>query len=435
VQTPRLLLVDDHPENLVAFESLLEDFEVELLQARSGDQALNLLLHHEVALVVLDIQMPEMDGYEVASLMGQTSHTRDIPVIFVTAINRDIDHMMRGYELGAVDFLTKPIEPLVFRSKVRVFLELDRKTRELEHSHQALEQSLAEVRHLKNYNETLLNSIGEGILSLDADGRIRYTNPAARTLLGTDDQAPGRHFSEFLAPGEGENRLQALFAQCEAHQRWEGVLYLCRHEQVFPAEITATPFQQNAHTAASGISLVFADITRRKEHERELIQASERDDLTGLTNRRGFERLLQERLQRERHRLSLVFIDLDGFKPTNDELGHQCGDRVLQELAGRFVEVTRESDLVARVGGDEFCVLALLGNPKADAPVIANKLLAATETTVRVEDGAARVGASLGVAVPHSHTTADELVEAADQAMYQAKRSGGDTHRLVLCER
>lgn len=433
VSKAKLLLVDDRPENLLAFESLLEDFDVDLLQARSGEEALKLLLHHDVALVILDVQMPGMDGYEVASLMQKGSRTRATPIIFVSATIRDMEHILRGYQSGAADFLTKPIDPVIFRNKVQVFLELERKSRELELSHMALEESLEDVRRLKEYNELLLNSIGEGIITLDSDGIISYANPAAMTLLGIDGIIVGNQIRDYLAEPEPDQLVATLLGHCMAEKTWEGHVHLHRRENNFPAELTATPFRKDGDGETAGITLVFEDITERQKREKELLRASEHDALTGLTNRRGFERILEERLQHERSRMSLLFIDLDDFKPVNDELGHQSGDLVLRELAERFARVTRDSDLVARLGGDEFCVLAHLSQREESSGVIAEKLLEAARETIPVDGREISVGASIGIAIPHFTTSAGELVEAADRAMYQAKRSGGGTWRLIHC--
>lgn len=433
---PQLLLVDDRAENLVAFEHLLEDFDVSLLQARSGEEALQLLLHHDVALVILDIQMPDMDGYEVASLMRRASHTRTIPIIFVTAINRDMEHVLHGYELGAADFLTKPIEPVIFRSKVRVFLELDRKTRELAHMNQVLEQSLAELRRMQQYNALLLTSIGEGIISLDPQGVIRYANPAAHTLLAAESPLAGEPLRHCLVADDANEQVEDLLRLCLEDRRWQGIIRFRRRGGQFPAEVTATPFYQDgAGESMSGISLVFEDITERAEREEELLQASEQDPLTRLTNRAGFERELDDQLQRNRNRVIILFIDLDSFKPINDELGHHAGDEVLGELAKRFCQVTRSSDLVARIGGDEFCVVAPVSEPSRNAPAIARKLLQAARESIQLDSGAVTVGASIGVAIPGPTTTMGELVEEADKAMYRAKEAGGDDFRLAHCQR
>jgi signal transduction histidine kinase len=120
----KILMVDDTPENLVALEALLRRDGVQPLSARSGSEALELLLVHEVALVLLDVQMPEMDGFELAELMRGAERTKHVPIIFVTAGTRDPERVFKGYETGAVDFLFKPIDPLILKCKVDVFLEL-----------------------------------------------------------------------------------------------------------------------------------------------------------------------------------------------------------------------------------------------------------------------------------------------------------------------
>jgi two-component system, sensor histidine kinase and response regulator len=132
-QIIKCLLVDDLPENLLALSELLRQDGVEILQARSGTEALELLLIHEVALALLDVQMPDMDGFELAELMRGSARTRHVPIIFVTAGARDQHRMFKGYESGAVDFLYKPVEPQILRNKAAVFFQLDRQRRQLDH--------------------------------------------------------------------------------------------------------------------------------------------------------------------------------------------------------------------------------------------------------------------------------------------------------------
>ena len=133
-----ILLVDDRPENLVALESLLDDPERNLVKAQSGNEALQLVLEYDFALVLLDVQMPDMDGFETAELMRANSDTARVPIIFVTAINREQRHVFKGYASGAVDYITKPIEASILQSKVRVFCDLYMQRKELEESREAL---------------------------------------------------------------------------------------------------------------------------------------------------------------------------------------------------------------------------------------------------------------------------------------------------------
>jgi two-component system, sensor histidine kinase and response regulator len=130
----KFLLVDDTEENLVALEALLRRDGLELLKARSGPQALELLLAHDVALAILDVQMPEMSGFELAELMRGSERTKHVPIIFLTAGARDPQRVFKGYEAGAVDFLFKPIDPHVLKSKADVFFQLHRQKIELAHN-------------------------------------------------------------------------------------------------------------------------------------------------------------------------------------------------------------------------------------------------------------------------------------------------------------
>src|SRR6202012_2296694 len=132
--TIQILMVDDTPENLVELEALVRRDGVQALTARSGAEALELLLIHEVSLALLDVQMPEMDGFELAELMRGAERTKHVPIIFVTAGARDPRRVFKGYETGAVDFLFKPIEPMILKGKTDVFFELYRQRRELSNS-------------------------------------------------------------------------------------------------------------------------------------------------------------------------------------------------------------------------------------------------------------------------------------------------------------
>ena len=146
-----VLIVDDTPQNLVALEVVLEDLPCELVTANSGTQALNKLLKQEFALVLLDVQMPNMDGYEVAEIMRSNKRTANVPIIFVTANAREERNVQKGYKAGAVDFLFKPIDPTVLRSKVSFFLQLDQQKRRLE----------AKIRASKESEKAFLEAYGD----------------------------------------------------------------------------------------------------------------------------------------------------------------------------------------------------------------------------------------------------------------------------------
>jgi two-component system, sensor histidine kinase and response regulator len=166
----KFLLVDDLEENLSALEALLERPELVLLKARSGRQALELLLEHEVALALLDVQMPEIDGFELAELMRGAERTRHVPIILVTAGTRDQRRMFKGYDAGAVDFLFKPIDPLILKHKAETFFQLYRQRQELSRRIEALRESeeaqnrlARELEETLRFNETFVAIVGHDL--------------------------------------------------------------------------------------------------------------------------------------------------------------------------------------------------------------------------------------------------------------------------------
>ncbi len=150
-----ILIVDDRPENLLVLESILEELDLNIVKATSGNQALALMLEYDFALVLLDVQMPEMDGFETAELMRGSERTKNIPIIFVTAINKNKKCMFKGYEIGAVDYLFKPIEPLILKSKVNVFIELHRQKEQLRKQAEVLQEKVDELMRLRELNSKL----------------------------------------------------------------------------------------------------------------------------------------------------------------------------------------------------------------------------------------------------------------------------------------
>ncbi len=155
-----ILMVDDHPENLIALDAILDDMGCNLLKANSGNEALALLLKHDVALVLLDVQMPGMDGFEVAELMRKSSKTKMVPIIFVTAISKEAKYVARGYGVGAIDYMFKPLSPEILQHKARFFLDLDMQKRRLEEK----------LRKSHESKEAFLRAMGESDSSSEGQG-------------------------------------------------------------------------------------------------------------------------------------------------------------------------------------------------------------------------------------------------------------------------
>jgi PleD family two-component response regulator len=148
VNRTSILIVDDREENLLALEGWLDDFDLNIVKATSGNEALARMLEEDFALVLLDVQMPGIDGFETAELMRGTERTRTVPIIFVTAISKEEKHIFKGYETGAVDYIFKPLDPHILRSKVTVFVNLHRQNKELERTVAELRKALEKVKKL-----------------------------------------------------------------------------------------------------------------------------------------------------------------------------------------------------------------------------------------------------------------------------------------------
>lgn len=183
----KLLIVDDHAHNLFTLRTLVEkQMEVAILEATSGRQAIDITLQHpDIDLIILDVQMPEMDGFQTASLLKLRKRTRDIPIIFLTAAFKSEEFQQRGYAVGAVDYLLKPIEDDLLINKIGTYFRLIEKERAL---NRVLEQKVAErtaqLAQAKQYVENIIAHMGEALLVLTPQGKIKMVNPTACRMLG-----------------------------------------------------------------------------------------------------------------------------------------------------------------------------------------------------------------------------------------------------------
>ncbi|AZC37819.1 hybrid sensor histidine kinase/response regulator [Pseudomonas chlororaphis] len=163
----KLLIVDDLPENLLALEALIKREDRQVYKALSADEALSLLLEHEFAMAILDVQMPGMNGFELAELMRGTEKTKNIPIVFVSAAGRELDYAFKGYESGAVDFLHKPLDTHAVKSKVNVFVDLYRQSKAMKQQVEALEQSRREQEALLKQLQATQNELEQAVRMRD----------------------------------------------------------------------------------------------------------------------------------------------------------------------------------------------------------------------------------------------------------------------------
>jgi PAS domain S-box-containing protein len=206
-----ILLVDDRPENLVALQAILEPLGENLILATSGEEALRRLLVHDVAVILLDAQMPGLDGFETASLIKQRTKTRTIPIIFLTAISKEERHVFRGYSAGAVDYLFKPFDPDVLRSKVAVFVDLYRKSRELQRQAELLrERELTTARRESEQRyRALADAMPQIVWTARPDGQATYYNRRWYEYTGLDPRPPaGEEWISVVHPDDLQRTMK-----------------------------------------------------------------------------------------------------------------------------------------------------------------------------------------------------------------------------------
>ena len=204
----KILLVDDQPRNLMSLEAALQDPGLMIFKARSGKEALKHVLEHDFAVILLDVQMPQMDGFETAGLIRKRERSRRTPIIFITAVGKDESHVSRGYSLGAVDYLFKPVVVEILRAKVAGFVELFRKTAEVERqreqlarSNTALQKSNAELAASRASLAAILDSTVDAILTVNKRGVIEAVNRRTRELFGYEEKELLGQGLEVLLPG------------------------------------------------------------------------------------------------------------------------------------------------------------------------------------------------------------------------------------------
>ena len=425
-ERPNLLIVDDVPANIEILLGML-DGEYELRFATSGRQALSLLARGpRPDLILLDVMMPGMDGYEVCAELKRDPATRHIPVIFVTA-KTDTASETAALAAGAVDFIHKPVIKEVVRARVRLHLALEQRTRELS-------RSLVEIRKAESRLKVLSTAIEQcptSIVITDAAADIEYVNPRFCEESGyTMEEALGRN-PRFLHSGLTDPAtFKAMWARLTQAEPWSGELINRRKSgEVYWEEVHISPVRDEEGVITHYVA-VKLDITERKELNQHLSHMAHYDVLTDLPNRSLFFERVSQGLalaRRNRSRLALLFIDLDRFKPINDTWGHEAGDLTLKEVARRLQRCVRASDTVGRIGGDEFVVLLLDTDGEQAVLGVAEKIRALLSEPIALGVLRVSVSCSIGVALYPEHGDDEQtLARKADRAMYHAKESGRD---------
>jgi len=430
-QNAEILVVDDNQANLTAMKALLSQVDAEVVLAESGNQALSLSLQHHFALILLDVQMPEMDGYEVADILRGEEKTHKIPIIFVTAIHTSEENRLKGYDSGAVDYILKPVQNEVLLSKVNVFLQLWQQK-------QSLISEIEARKRADKFSQLLLNSTSEGFFGISPQGICTFINPAAEKILGYDSQEMVGKKTHPIIHHSHEDGSHYPVEECpmcicsQTGQRStidNEVLWHKNGHSIF-VEYSTAPIIN--HGVIDGAVVNFRDISERHREKSRLQYKALHDVLTGLPNRNSLYSYLNNamaRTFRSKQLLAMLFFDLDGFKGINDNYGHESGDVVLKTLGERLIKTSRKSDFVARIGGDEFiCVLESF-HDETEVTLVSERILETVNQPIEWNNHMLTLGCSIGIAYyPENADSIDEWIKKADTAMYQAKQSGKNTY-------
>lgn len=439
-----ILIVDDNPINIGLVVDHLEEHGLQVTVAQGGEEALKRAEFVQPDLILLDVMMPGIDGFETCRRLKANSLTRSIPVIFMTAL-ADIHDKVSAFAAGGVDYVSKPFQVEELLARVQTHLELRAAQKRMAAQNVELQEEIGARRSAEtalraselSYRR-LFESANDGILLLDSDTEeVIDANPALATMLGHDRAALlGRKMSELPA---FDNVVASRTTIAELRQRKhikydDWVLETLTGSSV-DVEVVADLYEADGNHI---VQCNFRNISDRKEAEARIRYMALHDALTGLPNRI----LLADRLtvataqaRRNGKKVALLMLDLDHFKHINDSLGHHIGDQLLEAVAVRLRACVRESDTAARLGGDEF-VIALSDITSAeDAEVVARKILALLADTFPIETHDLHIGSSIGLSIfPDDGEDSGSLLRAADTAMYHAKDNGRGTYRFFTSE-
>ena len=446
--TARVLVVDDVRSNLKLLQTRLGLEYFEVLTATNGPDAIAICEKGGCDIVLLDVKMPKMDGFEVCRRLRTTPGTAHLPIVLVTAFDRPADRM-RGLESGADDFLTKPVDEIALIARVRSLVRL--------------KFSIDELRSRAAHSGEAGTAPAEVLLKLDTSERGRLLlvdeqrssreriagalSPYHDVILADDPfEAPAiarKALTDLMIVSLGSGAFDGLrlCSQARSSERTRNLPILLiadpddrpkvlRGLELGVNDYLIRPIDRNELLARVRTNIrqkLYAD--RLRQSVQQSIEMALYDSLTGLNNRRSLERRLPAMIETARARgapLTMMVLDIDHFKRVNDTYGHDVGDRVLKGFGAELRDTVRSGDLICRLGGEEF-VVVMPGADAAEAARIAERARRTTESREFLVDGAAAsvsITVSIGLAEWRENWNYAELYRRADRALYRSKSAG-----------
>ncbi|MFC0168476.1 EAL domain-containing protein [Pseudoduganella danionis] len=448
-----VLIVEDTPASLKLLSDLLTEAGYYVRQAPNGELALWTVQSRPPELILLDIRMPGIDGFEVCKRLKAAPALSQIPVIFLSA-QHDTDDKVRGFALGAVDFIAKPFQAEEILARTDAHVRLARTQKALAAERAMLEQrvsertaelaalaaSLEKEVEQRRANEEFMRlssqvfeATQDAIVVTDRYGRIVACNPAFTRISGyASDEVTGQG-AALLHAGEADMKTFQIMVQAIVKTgHWSGEIMARRKNgDTFPGLLSLSVVR-DAQGEVSNHVAVFMDISERKAEQHLIDFLSHHDALTGLPNRLLARQQFEQKLvaaKREHRCVAVMCLDLDHFKSINDSYGHDVGDKALQVVATFLGECVGADNIVTRQGGDEFQIIVADDRQLAQTMALAQRILAGLRQELLIDQHTITVTSSIGIAVSLSDGDSfDELVRNADTALFRAKEVGRDNY-------
>lgn len=438
--TANILVADDDPRLLKSLADLLEEQGYWVTSALGGKAACDALDQNPFDLAMLDLRMPDVDGFDV---MAHAAKVQPDCGIVVVSGESSFTAVSRALRRGAQDYIKKPFDP----DELLATLESMLGKRTLIKAHADVQRRLEKSEALHRY---IVNSSPDIVFMLDNEGHFCFVNSKIETLLGyRPHDLNGEHFSIILDEQDVVRGTYALRdpsisadnpRTLEVRLKTRGSRKANRYFEVtaFPIDHETWPVSAEMQASKTGTKARFygtaRDVTERKEAEAFINFQAYHDLLTRLPNRALFKDRLNlaiTQARRNDQKLAVMFLDLDRFKIINDTLGHAMGDRLLQAVTQRLEHCLRKGDTLSRFGGDEFTLLLPAIASHDDARQIARKLIQALKEPFQLAEHEVFVGVSIGIALfPEAGDSLDQLIQNADIAMYHVKARGKDGYRF-----
>ncbi len=427
-----VLIVDDNAAKRLALRAMLAPLGHVVIEADSGHAALRAVLRQDFAVILMDVRMPILDGYETAKLIRERGRSELTPFIFVTAFGGEESERMDAYKSGAVDFIFTPVLAEVLQAKVSAFLNLYVQAQKLRRSLESITALHTALRESEVRAHAVLHNVADGIVTAGEGGLIESFNRSAQRLFGySEEDVVGQPLQFIIAPSHHSDfsdsaraRWSLLTAEEIPAELTETVG--CRKDgSSFPMEMDMSQMQIGRRTFTIGC---IRDISGRKAYTDALEHRTLHDDLTDLPNRTLFGDRVDRAIasaDRNDRMCGVLVVDLDHFQEVNETHGRDQGDALLQAVGKRLQNVVRDSDTVARMGSDEF---GILPGGDADVPTVAAigwKVSEAFQQPFCIDDDTpVDLQASIGVAFfpQHARGSAD-LLRRADLALREAKHA------------